>query len=324
MKDLTSKAIPHDPAVFGVLICDPHYPDQVKNMIQGLLEKNIKGLSMLVLRSLLLFIRNYLGIVIGGAHLGMKVESRTELVEKIHSVNREVAVMTQGADSFEEVSNSQPQLSTSELTTPFLFNKILKDLEIGVDLIHSNYPLRLTKAGCAFNPAEAVKVEASECPLVSLPPSSHAIHLEPTQTPEEPVNNENNQDDAPSKGKRKREETHNKPQKRSRREQTNDEGEEAAGPIVHDSTPFDSFSLNLWDEKYRKDRGPILAGCACHACRHHTRAYIHHLLKSNELTADVLLYQHNQFQLMRTFQEAQKQIHEAGGNFHNWKSSLLK
>jgi queuine tRNA-ribosyltransferase len=65
-----------------------------------------------------------------------------------------------------------------------------------------------------------------------------------------------------------------------------------------------------------------MTDCQCHACRHHTRAYIHHLLKSNELTADVLLYQHNQFQLMKVFENAQRAIAE--NDFVNWKNAIQK
>jgi len=53
-------------------------------------------------------------------------------------------------------------------------------------------------------------------------------------------------------------------------------------------------ALNLWDARHRKDERPLVSGCGCHACRHHSRAYIHHLLQAKELLAEVLLYAHNQ------------------------------
>ncbi|NWU70166.1 QTRT2 ribosyltransferase, partial [Pterocles burchelli] len=55
-------------------------------------------------------------------------------------------------------------------------------------------------------------------------------------------------------------------------------------------TPFEIF---LKDKKYQEDFGPLLEGCTCYCCRRHTRAYVHHLLMSNELLAGVLLMMHN-------------------------------
>jgi queuine tRNA-ribosyltransferase len=65
-----------------------------------------------------------------------------------------------------------------------------------------------------------------------------------------------------------------------------------------------------------------LVGCQCHACRYHTKAYIHHLLKSKELTAYVLLYQHNQYQLLRKKAQAGSAL--SHDSFDSWKSSILK
>lgn len=43
----------------------------------------------------------------------------------------------------------------------------------------------------------------------------------------------------------------------------------------------------------RLDQGPLLPGCRCFACSHHSRAYVHHLLNAHEMLADVLLEAHN-------------------------------
>jgi len=58
-------------------------------------------------------------------------------------------------------------------------------------------------------------------------------------------------------------------------------------------------TINLSEEVYRKDLNPLLTGCACHACRNHTRAYIYHLINAKEMLAEILLYTHNQFHLLR-------------------------
>lgn len=38
---------------------------------------------------------------------------------------------------------------------------------------------------------------------------------------------------------------------------------------------------------------PLVEGCGCYCCRNHKRAYLHHLLVTNELLAGVLLMIHN-------------------------------
>ncbi|XP_006190043.1 queuine tRNA-ribosyltransferase accessory subunit 2 [Camelus ferus] len=54
-----------------------------------------------------------------------------------------------------------------------------------------------------------------------------------------------------------------------------------------------SFEINLKEKKYQEDFGPLVRGCSCYCCKNHTRAYIHHLLVTNELLAGVLLMMHN-------------------------------
>ena len=78
--------------------------------------------------------------------------------------------------------------------------------------------------------------------------------------------------------------------------------------------------LDLWDDVYTADpaamlgkRGAGNAVCPCHACRHHSRAYIHHLLQAKELLSEVLLYGHNQAQLLEMFKQARQ--HAAQGMY---------
>uniref|UniRef100_A0A4X2L523 Queuine tRNA-ribosyltransferase accessory subunit 2 n=1 Tax=Vombatus ursinus TaxID=29139 RepID=A0A4X2L523_VOMUR len=57
--------------------------------------------------------------------------------------------------------------------------------------------------------------------------------------------------------------------------------------------PETSFEINLKEKKYRDDFGPVVEGCSCYCCKNHSRAYVHHLLVTNELLAGVLLMIHN-------------------------------
>ena len=58
--------------------------------------------------------------------------------------------------------------------------------------------------------------------------------------------------------------------------------------------------------------------------RHHTRAYIHHLIKAREILAEVLLYTHNQHQLLRLFSTGREILHSGSGNveYEKWIDSL--
>ncbi|XP_051910559.1 queuine tRNA-ribosyltransferase accessory subunit 2 [Hippocampus zosterae] len=60
-----------------------------------------------------------------------------------------------------------------------------------------------------------------------------------------------------------------------------------------DPTRMTSFEMNLKDKRYRDDFRPLVDGCVCYCCKNHTRAYVHHLLATNELLAGVLLMLHN-------------------------------
>ena len=38
----------------------------------------------------------------------------------------------------------------------------------------------------------------------------------------------------------------------------------------------------------RLDKGPLVKGCKCYACKKHTRAYVHHLLQVGSTSQDVV------------------------------------
>lgn len=51
--------------------------------------------------------------------------------------------------------------------------------------------------------------------------------------------------------------------------------------------------INLNNQKYERDMSPIDENCGCPVCRHHSRAYLRHLLKSQEMLSQRLLVMHN-------------------------------
>uniref|UniRef100_UPI00398EF6B0 queuine tRNA-ribosyltransferase accessory subunit 2 isoform X2 n=1 Tax=Pristiophorus japonicus TaxID=55135 RepID=UPI00398EF6B0 len=53
------------------------------------------------------------------------------------------------------------------------------------------------------------------------------------------------------------------------------------------------FTIDLKSEQFRADFSPLVEDCSCYSCKNHTRAYLYHLLVTNELLAGVLLMIHN-------------------------------
>jgi queuine tRNA-ribosyltransferase len=51
--------------------------------------------------------------------------------------------------------------------------------------------------------------------------------------------------------------------------------------------------FNLRNTEFETDQGPIDEQCDCHTCRHHSRAYLRHLVRMKELSAHRLLTIHN-------------------------------
>ncbi|KAE8279863.1 Queuine tRNA-ribosyltransferase accessory subunit 2 [Larimichthys crocea] len=62
---------------------------------------------------------------------------------------------------------------------------------------------------------------------------------------------------------------------------------------LDERTQMTSFEIDLKDKRYQDDFRPLVEGCGCYCCKNHQRAYLHHLLVTNELLAGVLLMIHN-------------------------------
>lgn len=64
---------------------------------------------------------------------------------------------------------------------------------------------------------------------------------------------------------------------------------------------------NLMNAKYTRDDRPVDEECDCPTCRRHSRAYLHHLFKANEMLAMRLAVMHNLYfynTLMEKIREA--------------------
>ena len=74
---------------------------------------------------------------------------------------------------------------------------------------------------------------------------------------------------------------------------------------------FTSYGpLNIKNAKFFDDENPIDLNCVCHACKHFSRAYIHHLFKSREILGASLLTWHNLHFYMNLVKQARISILE--------------
>ena len=52
--------------------------------------------------------------------------------------------------------------------------------------------------------------------------------------------------------------------------------------------------INIKNARFRDDFSPVVEDCDCECCKNHTRAYLHHLFRVDEITAKVLASIHNE------------------------------
>jgi queuine tRNA-ribosyltransferase len=70
-------------------------------------------------------------------------------------------------------------------------------------------------------------------------------------------------------------------------------------------------TVNLRNARHQDDPRPLEEGCPCPACRDHSRAYLHHLIRSEEILGPMLLTWHN-IQAYQTLMAGLRAAIEAG------------
>ncbi|MBX5475718.1 MAG: tRNA guanosine(34) transglycosylase Tgt [Clostridia bacterium] len=80
--------------------------------------------------------------------------------------------------------------------------------------------------------------------------------------------------------------------------------------------------LNLRNAQYADDPNPLEPGCDCYACRHYSRAYIRHLIKSDEMFGLTLCSIHNIRHLERLMETIREHI--AAGTFASFREEFWK
>ena len=79
--------------------------------------------------------------------------------------------------------------------------------------------------------------------------------------------------------------------------------------------------INIKNAKYKHDFTPLMADCDCECCKNYTRAYLHHLFKTDEITAKVLASIHNERFVVRTVDQIRASLLD--GSFQEYKKVFL-
>ena len=282
------------------------------------------------------------GLVVGGAGMG---ESLHQLEVAIRSVKAAASATTteRSADTNSSSGGSSSRrvlIMVQEMNT---IKEILSAVESGGDLIGTNLPQVLSSSGLAltwnlkgkhgFSDIGSIKSDASD-------------------------NEKRKQQSSPTSGGDRTNDSLENPTKRqntdiaavipalSTRNTAATTVDSSISASIDDDketdvrsrTTPDDFKhaqtnggvINLWDIIHRKSLQPILANCICHACRNHTRAYVHHLLLAKEMLGDILLYCHNQHQILQMFNEIRfvteidkNSLTGDGSAFNGWKNELM-
>lgn len=79
--------------------------------------------------------------------------------------------------------------------------------------------------------------------------------------------------------------------------------------------------INIRNAKHKTDSRPLDEKCGCYACKNHSRAYLNHLNKSDEILASMLLSEHNIFYYQDLMKDIRTAIEEK--RFEEFASTYL-
>lgn len=80
--------------------------------------------------------------------------------------------------------------------------------------------------------------------------------------------------------------------------------------------------IRIAHRNYRRDFYPIEPNCNCYACKNFSRAYLHHLFTSNEITGTILASIHNVSWYLQLMQKIRDSIEQ--GRFLSFKTEFLQ
>jgi len=80
--------------------------------------------------------------------------------------------------------------------------------------------------------------------------------------------------------------------------------------------------INIKNAKYKNDFTPLMPECDCECCQNYTRAYLHHLFRTDEITAKVLASIHNEHFVVSVVDKIRESLLD--GTFADYKEEFLK
>ena len=79
--------------------------------------------------------------------------------------------------------------------------------------------------------------------------------------------------------------------------------------------------INIKNAKFKHDFSPLMQDCDCACCKNYNRAYLHHLFKTNEITAKILSSIHNEHFIVHTVDSIRKAVTD--GSFESFQQDFL-
>ena len=80
--------------------------------------------------------------------------------------------------------------------------------------------------------------------------------------------------------------------------------------------------LNMRNAKYNEDFSPLDSKCECEVCERHTRAYVRHLFKANEILGPRLTTYHNLYFYHRLMEQIRSSLRE--GRFLSFRDEFVQ
>jgi len=90
----------------------------------------------------------------------------------------------------------------------------------------------------------------------------------------------------------------------------------------HGTLHTSSGRINIRNAKFVDQFVAIEAECTCYTCTHHTRAYLAHLFRGDEMTAATLASIHNLHFILRLVENIRESI--LNDTFHQYKKEFLE
>ncbi len=81
-------------------------------------------------------------------------------------------------------------------------------------------------------------------------------------------------------------------------------------------------TLNLRNARHIEDQRPVDPDCACQTCRNHSRAYLNHLFRAEEMLGPILLTRHNLYYYQNLMADLRRAI--AAGQIEDFKAEFAR